>query len=497
MSEQILLQGKILGVEPFLVSHGTTGPAAEDLFAGRSQWLTLISEVLPRVLLAELGLAKILLGSSGGGQFLLVLPGASRAAAEEFLIAAARQMRELSDGHLKLLWGITENLGDWSVVRKRLTEDLQRKRHTPLEGAGPRAFEPFNPSVRDQQTAADYYFATALGLEVREASLIGWSPAEPALVKPGSGKHSWSVSSNLSLDAITLARHAAPSDDGSSPAGLETLAHRAQGKPCWGVLRGDVDHFAIRLRRVQTIEEHVQVSVLYKQFFAGELEVLCSMPEFWRKVTILYSGGDDFAVYGSWDALILLAREIQRLFHRFTEENLKDFPGAEAKTISMALALAPEPEAQLGTVYLEAGRHLELAKSADKDCIFLLGRILEWKRLSDAAEIKDTIVQMLEEFRSSRHFIGQLRGIYQREMMSTGASEPDAAVNRLGRFQRKFQRALGGSKEREFQKLRSHLVSEIMGRKTAPAAVKPGATQPKLRPAGLVALEWARLATEV
>jgi len=164
----------------------------------------------------------------------------------------------------------------------------------------------------------------------------------------GLGKHTWSVSSNLSLDAITLARHAAPSDDGSSPARLETLAHRAQGKPCWGVLRGDVDHFAIRLRRVQTIEEHVQVSVLYKQFFAGELEVLCSMPEFWRKVTILYSGGDDFAVYGSWDALILLAREIQRLFHRFTEENLKDFPGAEAKTISMALALAPEPEAQLG-----------------------------------------------------------------------------------------------------------------------------------------------------
>ena len=69
---------------------------------------------------------------------------------------------------------------------------------------------------------------------------------------------------------------------------------RAQGRPLWGVLRGDVDHFVVRLRRVQTIEEHVQVSVLYKQFFAGELEVLCSMPEFWRKVTILYSGGDDF-----------------------------------------------------------------------------------------------------------------------------------------------------------------------------------------------------------
>ena len=124
-----------------------------------------------------------------------------------------------------------------------------------------------------------------------------------------------------------LARHAAPSDDGKQAAPVQTLGRRAQGRSIWGVLRGDVDNFGLRLRRVQSIEEHVPLSVLYKQFFAGELEVLCSMPEFWRKVSIIYSGGDDFAVYGSWDALIALAREMQRLFHRFTEENLKDYPG--------------------------------------------------------------------------------------------------------------------------------------------------------------------------
>ena len=65
---------------------------------------------------------------------------------------------------------------------------------------------------------------------------------------------------------------------------------------------------------------------------------------------------DDFAVFGSWDALIALAREVQRLFHRFTEENLKEYPGAEGKTISMAIALAPETYFPLSTVYEEAGR---------------------------------------------------------------------------------------------------------------------------------------------
>src|SRR5258705_48471 len=255
MSIQIFLQGKLLGIDEFLLA-----PAEQEhdqVFTGRSHWISLLGEILPRALLAELGLSKILLGSSGGGQFLLVLPQESREAAEAFLDAAAREIAALSDGLIKLLWSVTENLGDWSNVLRRL---------------------------------------------------------------------------------------------------------------------GDVDNFGIRIRRAQTIEEHIQLSVMYKQFFAGELEVLCSMPEFWRKVTVIYSGGDDFAVYGAWDALIGLAREVERLFHRFAETNLKDFAGPEGKTISMSLALEPAADASLGSGFEEAGRRLEVAKSAHKDCIWRLGR---------------------------------------------------------------------------------------------------------------------------
>ena len=264
---------------------------------------------------------------------------------------------------------------------------------------------------------------------------------------------------------------------------MQTLARRAQGRSIWGVLRGDVDNFGLRLRRVHSIEEHVPLSVLYKQFFAGELEVLCSLPEFWRKVSIIYSGGDDFAVYGSWDALIALAREVQRLFHRFTEENLKEYPGAEGKTISMAIALAPETYFPLAAVYEEAGRNLDLAKSSDRDCIYLLGRILEWRHLNDAAELKDTVTRLIHDFRMSKQFLYQLRSFYRRD-----AYGAEADVQRTWRFQRRFNRILSGTRDREFQKLRTHLIGEMIGKKSA---------EVKLRPAGLVALEWARLVTEV
>ncbi|HZT33518.1 MAG TPA: hypothetical protein VFA33_26760 [Bryobacteraceae bacterium] len=489
MSEQILLQGKILGIEEFLLSRSAGAVPArsngEELLAGRSQWITLICEVLPRALLAELGLARILLGSSGGGQFLLVLPGESRSAAEEFLHAAAHQMLELSGGYVKLLWSVTENLGDWSVVRKRLTEELGRRRTTPLAEGAAEKFQPFLPG---DTADADNYFSKELGLKVREAASIGWSPGTPGMVHPGGGKHTWSLTPNLSAEGITLARHAAPSEDGKTAASMQTLARRAQGRSMWGVLRGDVDQFGVRLRRLHTIEEHVQLSVLYKQFFAGELELLCSLPEFWRKVTILYSGGDDFAVYGSWDALIVLAREMQRLFHRFTEENLKEFPGPEGKTISMALALAPETHYPISAVYEQAGRNLELAKSADKDCIYLLGRILEWRQLADAAELKDTVARLVGEFRLSRQFLLELRSFYQKEAYGDSLLDKDGPVERTWRFQRRLTRVLSGTRDREFQKLRAHLINEMVGRKSA---------EVKLRPAGLVALEWARLATEV
>ena len=132
MSVQILLQGKLLGVEEFLPA----GHPGEALLTGRLRWVSLLSEILPRALIAELGLSKMLLGSSGGDQFLVVLPEEVRPQAVEFLTAARDAIGALSQHRLELVWAITENLGDWTVVRKRLNEEFHRKQGTPLAATG-------------------------------------------------------------------------------------------------------------------------------------------------------------------------------------------------------------------------------------------------------------------------------------------------------------------------------------------------------------------------
>jgi CRISPR-associated protein Csm1 len=474
MSVQILLQGKLLGVEEFLPS----GQPDESLLTGRLRWVSLLSEILPRALIAELGLSKMLLGSSGGEQFLVVLPEEVRGKAEEFLVAARAGIREMSHNRVELFWAITENLGDWTVVRKRLNEEFQRKQGTPLAATG------FGQAASAPESDPAYF--EDLGRTLRDAASVGWSPESPAIIVTTGGKHSWSI--GTSPDSVPLARHTALTDDGREAATAPVLASRAEGLPVWGVLRGDVDGFGIRIRRLQSIEEYVQLSVLYKQFFAGEVEVLCSLPEFWRRVNLLHTGGDDFAVCGAWDALIGFARELQRLFQRFTEEHLQDFPGPEGKTITMALALAPELDTPLGSVYGRSRDRLEIAKSADKDCFYLLGRTLEWKQLGDAAELKDELTAMVREFGVAPQYIRDLCGIYRETRRAPGAKR----VERPWRFHRRLLRILfgprpGSSRARDFQKARASLIADLVGKN--PANIK-------LRPSGRVALEWARLSTE-
>src|SRR5262245_7793554 len=105
MSVQIFLHGKLLGIEEFLLDPPHDPVVAQDaLLSGRSHWVTLLTEVLPRALLAELGLARILLGASGGGTFLLVLPSEMRPQADAFLTAAASGIAAMSNQRLRLIW---------------------------------------------------------------------------------------------------------------------------------------------------------------------------------------------------------------------------------------------------------------------------------------------------------------------------------------------------------------------------------------------------------
>ncbi|MBY0505680.1 MAG: hypothetical protein K2X03_17330 [Bryobacteraceae bacterium] len=467
MSVQIFLHGKLLGIEPFLFGSG----ARAEVLLGRSRWVTLLAEVLPRALLRQLNLSPLLLGTVGGGEFLVVLPAEMRESADDFLAKAAGEISALSAGEMKLIWTSTENLGDWTLVRRRLTDGMTARRGAPgLPSEA--AFAAFDA---EPVTAAEEEFAT-LAAGLREANAVSWSSASPGHVRTGGeGEFSWSLQT-------------------APPEGLMLALHDADlpGRTRLGVLRGDVDNFGARLRRIETVDEHIRVSHLYKDFFAGELQVLiASLPDLAGRVTILHSGGDDFAVYGAWDSLIILAREIQRVFGLLVAHHLQDLLGPEGKSITMALVVAPPGQANLAALYEESSRKLELAKTGLNDSFYLFGRSIEWKQLADAEELQKQLTRLVDEFDCSPQFLHELRGFY-REGTNAATRRRAVRFDRPWRFHRRLQQVLeppqlGRRRERDFERLCQGVIAEFIGKQ---------AGQTRLRPTGRVALEWAQLSLQ-
>jgi CRISPR-associated protein Csm1 len=465
---QVFLQGKIFGIEQF--TQDASGGLAD--LGGRCLYVSLLSEVVPRALLKHLGLSPELLGTCGGGQFMAVLTSESLPAANAFLVDVTRRLGEFSERRLRLIWSSTENLGAWEDVRKRLDEGMAQWRGTAaLEPEG--VFEPFAPGGAASEVCAALYNGLPGTLAAE------WAPEQPGMIA-AAGEPLW------------LASHSASASNGVGPASVEELASRAKGLKAWGILRGDVDQFAARLRKAQTIEEHIQLSVFFRQFFAGEVQLLCTQNEFRNRVSVLYTGGDEFAIAGAWDALIDFARELERLFRRSADELLKEYPGAEGKTLSMAIALADSESTTPASLFAEAARQLEIAKSAGRDCISLLGRVLDWKQLSEAAELRQGMLRLITEFGCPPQFLGELGSFYRetdRVLPAKAGRRAFETQDRPWRLHRRLNRVLDGpERNKEFQKARNTVLAAFLTR---------GQATLKLRPSGRVALEWARWTEEV
>ena len=115
------------------------------------------------------------------------------------------------------MWAITENLGDWSDVRRRLSDELHRRTGTPAAVAGDTAFDPApvpeSPGFRTVRRRIARRHSSGLG-----------EMENPPLFPPEQANFSWS-----SVEDIPLVRHAALNDQDTAPAGLRTLASRAKG----------------------------------------------------------------------------------------------------------------------------------------------------------------------------------------------------------------------------------------------------------------------------
>lgn len=178
-----------------------------------------------------------------------------------------------------------------------------------------------------------------------------------------------------------------------------------------GVLRMDVDNLGqifqtgIQLER-STLSRYAALSRSFDYFFSGYLNTI------WREIAsdksfIVYSGGDDIFIVGSWDTTIGLAERIHNDFREFTCNN-------PAFSISGGIAI-------ISTTYPimkgadESANEESNAKSHDcknvdkKNSISFMGMPLNWDNEYPAVKkLKDEIVCLIESKDLARSFISKV-----------------------------------------------------------------------------------------
>lgn len=234
---------------------------------------------------------------------------------------------------------------------------------------------------------------------------------------------------------------------------FDDYADHSQGIKRMGILRMDVDNLGtvfvkglrfpkrrdngwgdIEKNNVKQMASLSRMATLSRQldlFFSGYIPSLLEKEAF-NRCQVIYAGGDDLFIIGSWDQLPELADEIQQKFSEFC-------CGNPDMTISGGLVLQRgrypiyKSAAQAGQAEKEAKgwrKKWRLTKSCKKAGFCFLGVPILWESMPSAKEMKDIFVSQMESNRGLTSFLARItatnKNLVGQRMSGQGMSVAEA-----------------------------------------------------------------------
>ena len=197
---------------------------------------------------------------------------------------------------------------------------------------------------------------------------------------------------------------------------FDGFAKNSQGINRLGVLRMDVDNlgeiFIRGLRfgndnKKESMGSLSRVATLSRQlhwFFAGYLHhILAGFPQ----SQVIYAGGDDVFIVGSWHELPDLARSISLEFKRYCANN-PQFT-LSAGIIAVGGKYPISRAAQLAGDAEEQAKGLNRGK-LQKDALCFLETSIGWESYDDAVKLRDTLIEITQKT-NSQAIIDRLRQV--------------------------------------------------------------------------------------
>lgn len=198
-----------------------------------------------------------------------------------------------------------------------------------------------------------------------------------------------------------LIAKATPMTENETIAEVSELAGRSCGVPRIGILRMDVDDlglvFSKGLGKRASLSRISTLSTMLSIFFDGWIDRICQ--DWPDQAYLIYSGGDDLFLIGSWDAIPEIAIRIREDFRAYTCFN-PNF------SLSAGITIAAE-KYPLYRSAESAKRALDDAKARDKngkkkDAISFLNETMDWTEMRISKEIAFCLKSCLKEERNGK-----------------------------------------------------------------------------------------------
>lgn len=476
----LLVAGDVSGIQEFIYS--VTSEKALKGLKGRSFYLQLFAEGFTKSIIKQFGLTECNILYSAGGNFFILLPNLEaikdgldniKSSLNKNILSAHRGKLSVNLVYIPVRYGdfVDYGFGNiWQEAKTKLAYEKRRKFSSLLEdpawipkilghfeqGGERKVCEICGEELQEgedspcplcksfEELAYDLprarfiqeEFVNPHELKERAKTweeLLGAMGIRFSLLPEATKKENAYLlnSSDFSHRGYAGFRFLAQSAPmvGNNVMTLEEIASNSSGIKKWGILRADVDNLGKIFSRgipthLKTISRMTMLSEMLTLFFNAHVEAIARSIDFKDRLYIIYSGGDDLLAIGEWSILPNFIKKLYEDFQAFTARKL---------TLSASIYIAP---AIKFPVYQSADYSkslLEEAKTGVKNKLNFLGKNIPWKELEKLEEIKDKIINLLDE-KGPKLPRSLLQIIYQGWLEKERVEKGEIGMIRIWRF---------------------------------------------------------------